>query len=98
MPQLGLFQAGMVGAPPMFGKPGSDAKSVYPSVIRPLTPSEQATVVREVVPTSYLGSKETDTVSAAAGAGAAETRLRVARNAEVKAMVDFIFVEDLVVL
>lgn len=67
---------------------------------RPLGPSEQETVFREDVPTSYLGSKETDTVpaAAAAGAGAAATRLRVARKAEVKVMVDFMFVEDLMVL
>ena len=39
--------------------------------MRPLTPSEQETVVREVVPWSYFGSYEMVVVWAGAGAGTA---------------------------
>lgn len=73
----------------MRGKLGSEAKSVKPAVTKPLGPLEQVTVFKEDVPTSNLGSNETDTVWATAGAGAAVARLRVARKAEAKVMVDF---------
>lgn len=71
---------------------------MYPRLIRPLSPSEQATVVRELVPTSYFWSWETLMVwPAAAAASSASTgaprveAVRARREMRV-AVMDFILV------
>lgn len=47
------------GAPPMFGKLGNDPKVVNPRVIKPLEPSEHATVSSDPAALSYVLSKLT---------------------------------------
>ena len=59
VPQLGELKPLTGGPPPMRGKWGKDPKLVKPRVIRPFGPSEQATVVRDWVGSSYLWSKLT---------------------------------------